>query len=71
MATFRVQPNLGPNFRVQTGRVGPQDSKTDPIGLGLHPKGFKFELNPIMYSSVSNRHVGRNNCAGGKILRKH
>ena len=29
---FQVQPNLGPNFRVQTGRVGPQDPKTGPVG---------------------------------------
>ena len=49
MATFQVQPNLEPNLRVQTGRVGPQDPKTGPIGLGLSPKGSKFGLNPIMY----------------------
>ena len=31
---FRVQPNFRPTFRVQTGRVGPQDPKTGPIGSG-------------------------------------
>ena len=46
---FRVQPDFGPNFRVQTGRVGPQDPKTGPIGSGWPLKGFKFGFNPIMY----------------------
>ena len=41
---FGVQPNFGPNFWVQTGRVGPQDPKTGPIGSGWHKKGFKFGL---------------------------
>ena len=31
---FRVQPDLGPNFRVQMGRVGPQGPKTGLIGSG-------------------------------------
>ena len=39
------------------GSGSPQDPKMDPIGLGLPPKGFKFKLNPIMYSSVSNQRV--------------
>ena len=29
---FRVQPNFGPNFLVQTGRVGPQDQKRVQLG---------------------------------------
>ena len=36
-------------FRVQTGRVGPQDPKTGPIRSGWPLKGFKFGFNPIMY----------------------
>ena len=46
---FRVHPDFGPNFRVQTGRVGPQDPKTGPIGSGWPKKGFKFGFNPVMY----------------------
>ena len=46
---FRVQPDSGPNFRVQTSRVGPQDPKTGPIGSGWPLKGFKFRFNSIMY----------------------
>ena len=32
--TVHVQPNIGPNFWVLTGWVGPQDPKTGPIGSG-------------------------------------
>ena len=37
---FWVQPNFGPNFQVQTGQVGPQDTKTGPIGSGWPHKGI-------------------------------
>ena len=39
---FRVEPNFGPKIRVESGRVGPQDRKTGPIGSGWSQKGFKF-----------------------------
>ena len=45
---FQVQPNLGPYFWVQMGRVGPQDPKTGQIGSGWPQKGLKFGFNPIM-----------------------
>ena len=38
-----------PVFRVQMGRVGPQDPKTGPIRSGWSQKGFKFGFNTIMY----------------------
>ena len=35
---FWVQPNFGPDFWVQMGRVGPQDSKMGWVGCALRVK---------------------------------
>ena len=43
-----------PFFRVESGRVGPQDKKTGPIGSGQPQIGFRFGFNPIMYLINSN-----------------
>ena len=46
---FGVEPNFGTKIWVELGRGGPQGYKMGPIGSDWPQKGFKFELNPIMY----------------------
>ena len=46
---FGLNPILGLNIRVESGRVGPQGKKTGPIGSGWPQIGFKFGFNLIMY----------------------
>ena len=42
--TVHVQPDIGPNFRVLTGRVDPQDPKTGPIGSGWLQKRVQIQV---------------------------
>ena len=46
---FWVEPDFGPEIRVESGRVGPQGKKTGPIGSVWPLIGFKFGFIPIMF----------------------
>ena len=46
---FWVEPNFGPQIRVELDQVAPQGPKTGPIGSGWPQIGFKFGFNPIIY----------------------
>jgi hypothetical protein len=46
---FPVETDFGHKIRVESGRDGPQDQKTGPIGSGWPQIGFRVRFNPIMY----------------------